>query len=256
MGRIHEVIQTNDGFTIDTEIYYPNINSEKIVILCHGMMSTSRYGKNKQFIKLISRLLENNYKVIAFNWRGHGESSGNSLDVSLDSFYYDLSAIVDTFVNNEEIYFIGHSFGALAINLFIYRRKYTNVQKIVLTSPPLNPIDSSLLNENTFLFDEITSALNNGSLEKVGYVKLKNNNWKISKKLIDDCKEYNYKDSISYLSGKTLIIQGNNDIFVDKTYNEEYSTIYDIDYKEYNASHSLCEVFDDVINDIIEYFAK
>ena len=60
--------------------------------------------------------------------------------------------------------------------------------------------------------------------------------------------------AMTYLSGRTLLLQGTNDKNVDRDYNKRYAEEYNLRYKEYNASHSLWEVIDEVSKEIIKYY--
>lgn len=137
--------------------------------------------------------------------------------------------------------------------MVISNRKYI-CKKIALIGPPLNPIYSSLLNTNEFCYQEIYDAMQDGSLNKNGYAYWESKDWKVSKKFLEQCYEYDYRRAISYLSNRTLLLQGKKDKNVDKNFNEMYAKEYNFKYKEYDASHSLWEVIDVVAEEIVNFF--
>jgi len=251
----HKNILTIDNFNLDVEIRVPESDYKKIIVMCHGLTSWKE-GRKNQLLKLADELCNNGFKVIQFDWRGHGKSSGIDLDVCPDSLYIDLKTIIDNLVKGEDYYLFGFSFGGFAVNQFLYKENNLDVKKIVLFGPALDPINSSLGNPKEFCYPEIHEAEISGSLEKDGYAFWKSKNWKVSKKFIDQCKSYNYKEAIKLLSNRTLILQGSNDKNVDKDYNERYAKEYNIEYKEYNASHSLFEEIDAAIVETINFYNR
>lgn len=252
---VYEKIKTIDNFELDVEIREPECYKNKIVIMCHGLTS-SKHGRHNQLLKIAETLYKDGYKVIQFDWRGHGKSSGRDLDVTLSSFQTDLSAVIDKYIKDEELYLFGFSFGGLAVNQYLYLKENISIKKVVLIGPPLDPINSSLLNANTFCQPEILNAQINGSLEINGFVELQAKKWKMSKLFIKDCYDYDYKSAIKYLSNRTLLLQGNLDRNVDKLYNKNFAKQYCFQYKEFQASHSLKEVIDQVSEDIKNFYNK
>lgn len=67
---------------------------------------------------------------------------------------------------------------------------------------------------------------------------------------------FDYKDAITCLSGRTLLLQGTNDKNVDRDFNKRYAEEYNLEYKEYDASHSLWEVIDEVAETIVDFYDK
>lgn len=253
MKIINEKVMTKDNFELDVKISLPDGDYKKIVVMCHGLTS-SKEGRREQLKNIAEKLCNDGYKVIQFDWRGHGESSGKDLDVNLTGFQTDLTTIIDTYVKDEEFYMFGFSFGGFAVNQWLYLTQNTSVKKVVLIGPPLNPIYSSLLNKNEFCYQEIYDAIQDGSLEKNGYAYWASKDWKVSKTFLEQCQKYDYRKAIAYLSNRTLLLQGKNDKNVDKNFNEMYANEYNFDYKEYDASHSLWEVIDEAAEEIVKFF--
>ena len=250
---VYERVKTDDGFELDVEIRNPGVEPKKTVVMCHGLTSTKQC-RRKQLFKLANRLWEDDYRVIQFDFRGHGDSSGSDIDVSLTSFHKDLTTIINKYCDNDDFFLFGFSNGGLAVSQYLYLNKNTSVKKVVLIAPPLNPIESSFLNPNTICYEDLHKAYVDGSLEKNGYVFWNKKNWTFSKQFLDECHSYNYKEAMKYLSGRSFILQGLNDKNVDYTYNEKYAKEYNMKYKSYEACHSLYEVIDDAIQDIIDFY--
>lgn len=245
-------LKTEDNFIIDAVAHYPNIEPKITIIMCHGCTSF-KDGRNLEMLKLAEKLCQNGFKVVRFDFRGHGKSSGEQIDVNLESFIKDLDCVIKNLDDDLPIYLFGFSFGGLAVANYIYRKKM-NVDKVVLWSPSLNPWEGSFNNKNCFCYQEIHDGIVDNSLEKNGYIVLKTKNFKVSKLFINQCKNFNYLETIKFLPRNTLILQAINDRNVDKEYNEKIAKEFNIKYKEVDASHSLKEKIDEAINDTVIYF--
>lgn len=247
-------VKTLDDFELDVKILTPEQEIKKTVIMSHGLTS-SMDGRRGQLLKIAETLCSNGYKVIQYDFRGHGKSSGVDLDVSPNSLFTDLKTIVDNFVDGD-YYLFGFSFGGFATCEYLYYTKNTSVKKVALIGPPLDPINSSLLNPKEFCQPEVQAAIDSGSLEKDGYAYWSSKDFKVSKKFLDECYDFDYKDAIACLSGRTLLLQGTNDKNVDRDYNKKYAEEYNLEYKEYDAPHSLWEVIDEVAETIVDFYDK
>ena len=100
------------------KIYYEISNSvsdkqNSIVVLCHGF-SSSMFSKTNCFLK--TYLEKFHIPTIAFDFFGHGKSSGKFEDLTISQCVYDIQSIL-SFLRNEKGYkkigIIGSSFGGL-----------------------------------------------------------------------------------------------------------------------------------------------
>ena len=255
MNIIKEKVKTADGFELDVQINEPTSMYKKLVIMSHGLTSYKE-GRRNQLTIIASALCNAGYKVIQYDFRGHGKSSGKDLDVSPTSLKTDLETIINQYAKNEEYYLFGFSFGGFATCEYLYYTNNSSVKKVVLIGPPLDPINSSLLNPKEFCCEPIVNAQESGSLDRDGYVFWETKNFRLSKQFLDECYKFNYREAIKTLSGRTLLLQGINDKNVDRDYNKKYAREFNLDYLEYNASHSLLEVIDEVAKVIVNYYNK
>lgn len=129
MKIINEKVITKDNFELDVKISLLDGDYKKIVVMCYGLTS-SKEGRREQLKNIAEKLCNDGYKVIQFDWRGHGESSGIDLDVNLTGFQADLTTIIDTYVKDEEFYMFGFSFGGFAVNQWLYITQNTSVKKV------------------------------------------------------------------------------------------------------------------------------
>ena len=253
MKIINEKVKTSDNFELDVEIRIPDGKIKKTVVMSHGLTSYKE-GRKNQLLQIANALCNDGFKVIQYDFRGHGKSSGTDLDVCPTSLKDDLDTIINNYIKDDGYYLFGFSFGGFATCEYLFYTNNKSVKKVVLIGPPLDPINSSLLNPKEFCQPEIQEAIDSGSLDKNGYAYWSSKNFRVSKRFLNECYEFDYKSAMKSLSGRTLLLQGKNDKNVDKDYNEKYSKEYDFKYIEFDASHSLWEKIDDAINEIIKYY--
>ena len=141
--------ETSDNVSIVGN-YWPS-DSDRAVILVHMMPATKESWT--PFADLLSR---NNFAILSFDLRGHGESviqEDKKLDFKLfmdddhKKSLLDIDAAVN-FVDKKEIFIIGASIGA---NLALwYQSLHPEIKKIVLLSPGINyrGIDSLKIAKN------------------------------------------------------------------------------------------------------------
>lgn len=97
--------------------FYETKKAKATVIFLHGIAEN-----HLRYSELINYLNKNNINVVAYDLRGHGKSGGKRGYVkSIDIFLEDLSEIVELTKRkyDTKIFLIGHSMGALIVNLFL-----------------------------------------------------------------------------------------------------------------------------------------
>ena len=98
------------------------------ILLMHGWESNTFRWRN-----LIPRLQEKNYNIIAMDAPGHGNTSGNLLNLPLYSSC--AQKVIDTY---NPLYVIGHSLGGMALlyNLDKYKADNKSIEKVVTLGSP------------------------------------------------------------------------------------------------------------------------
>jgi pimeloyl-ACP methyl ester carboxylesterase len=101
-----------------------------IVLLVHGWE-----GRGSQLSPFVRPLVDDGYRVIAFDAPGHGASDGNRS--SLPHFAYALRGVADATAAPHAI--IAHSLGCAAATLAL--REGLTANRLVFLAPPLEPVD-------------------------------------------------------------------------------------------------------------------
>ena len=101
-----------------------------LVLLVHGWE-----GRGSQLAAFVRPLVEDGYRVVAFDAPGHGASDGNRS--SLPHFAYALRGVVEATSTPHAI--IAHSLGCAAATLAL--REGLPANRLVFIAPPLEPVD-------------------------------------------------------------------------------------------------------------------
>ncbi|TWI85103.1 serine aminopeptidase S33 family [Lacibacter cauensis] len=106
--------------------YRWNHPQPKKALILHGFSSTV-----KKFDHFVMPLVKKGYEVIAFDAPAHGDSNGKTINV-----YQYRDTIKKVYERFGPIHsFIAHSFGGLALSLFMEEQPYQENKKLVLIAP-------------------------------------------------------------------------------------------------------------------------
>ena len=122
-------ITTKDG----TEIYYKDWGKGPVVTFSHGWPLSSDAWDGQMFF-----LVQNGFRVVAHDRRGHGRSSQVSLGNDMNGYADDLAAVIET-LDLKDAILVGHSTGGGEVVRYIERHGTKRVAKVVLIAavPPI-----------------------------------------------------------------------------------------------------------------------
>ena len=122
-------ITTKDG----TEIYYKDWGEGPVVTFSHGWPLSSDTWDGQMLF-----LVQNGFRVIAHDRRGHGRSSQASSGNDMNGYADDLAAVIET-LDLKDAMLVGHSTGGGEVARYIGRHGTKRVAKAVLIAavPPI-----------------------------------------------------------------------------------------------------------------------
>jgi non-heme chloroperoxidase len=122
-------ITTKDG----TEIYYKDWGSGPVVTFSHGWPLNADAWDGQMLF-----LVQNGYRCVALDRRGHGRSSQASAHNDMDGYADDLAAVIEALDLNDAT-LVGHSTGGGEVARYIGRHGTKRVKKAVLVAavPPI-----------------------------------------------------------------------------------------------------------------------
>ena len=122
-------ISTKDG----TEIYYKDWGKGPVVTFSHGWPLSSDAWDGQMLF-----LVQNGFRVVAHDRRGHGRSSQASSGNDMDGYADDLAAVIEA-LDLKDAVLVGHSTGGGEVVRYIGRHGKERVAKAVLIAavPPI-----------------------------------------------------------------------------------------------------------------------
>ena len=122
-------ITTKDG----TEIYYKDWGEGPVVTFSHGWPLSSDAWDGQMLF-----LVQNGFRVVAHDRRGHGRSSQASSGNDMNGYANDLAAVIET-LDLKDAMLVGHSTGGGEVVRYIGRHGTKRVAKAVLIAavPPI-----------------------------------------------------------------------------------------------------------------------
>jgi len=258
MRRKQYKIKTHDGFDLETVVFMPTKQNGKVIVMCHGLtgVKEGRVPEDTHLTELATKLCGNGFKVVQFDWRGHGQSSGKDLDVNCESFFNDLDAVIKHEKGDMELYLWGWSIGGFAIVQYLQKSKL-KVERVVLWSPVFEPSASFFYNKNSLAcYRSIVDSTKDGNLYKNKFALWTAKNFKISLDFLNQSREFDFLRAVACLPQKTLVILGDADVLVDKTYAETMVEEFGFDRTLLTAGHALIEDVEKAVDLSVEYFIK
>jgi non-heme chloroperoxidase len=122
-------ITTRDG----TEIYYKEWGKGPVVTFSHGWPLSSDAWDGQMLF-----LMQNGYRVVAHDRRGHGRSSQASSGNDMNGYADDLADLIEA-LDLRDATLVGHSTGGGEVTRYIARHGSKRVAKVVLIAavPPI-----------------------------------------------------------------------------------------------------------------------
>ena len=122
-------ITTKDG----TEIYYKGWGKGPVVTFSHGWPLSSDAWDGQMLF-----LVQNGFRTVAHDRRGHGRSSQASSGNDMDGYADDLASVIEK-LDLKDVMLVGHSTGGGEVTRYIGRHGTKRVAKAVLIAavPPI-----------------------------------------------------------------------------------------------------------------------
>lgn len=212
-----------DGLKLCGILTKPQKETEKCIILCHGITVTKDEGGI--FTKLAKKLADNDFIVFRFDFRAHGESEGKSIDLTVTGEKRDLEAAVKFLQSLGYKYFgiVVASFGGGAVSLFVGENKDL-IKSIVLWNP--------IIDYQSILQPKLPWPKRNfgekaiKKLEIKGYIKIGSRKFKVGKSLFSELRQLEPWKKMQNLKVPVLFIHGDKDSYVPYEDSVKYSKLF------------------------------
>jgi non-heme chloroperoxidase len=260
-----------------TRIFYKDWGSGKPVVLSHGWpLDADAWDSQMLF------LVQNGYRVVAHDRRGHGRSGQSSAGNEVDTYADDLAAVINA-LDLKEATLVGHSMGGGEVARYIGRHGTSRVAKAVLISAVVPLMLKTSGNPDGLpesAFDGIRSNLtNNRSIFyknlAMAFYGFNRPNAKIEQGTVDEfwreamagsilaqyqCVkqfEVDYTEDLKKINVPTLVLHGDDDQLVPVDISGKMSAkiIKNATLKIYpGGPHGMCTTAADKVNaDLLEF---
>ena len=203
------------------------------IIFLHGFAGNR--DENGLFSEAAGRFAASGFSSLRFDFCGHGESSGKSIELTINREIEDFRSAVG-FVRNKfnpgSIYALGFSLGAYVA----LRAPEPDINGFILWSPALKPCKDMYPRYSTNLIKKEIEA--NGCIDKSGM--------RIGPRIREDLRDCEIESRFKEINQPMLIIHGTKDERIScstsRAFYSSYSDHMDIKFRQIaNAGHSYKE---------------
>ncbi len=234
-------------------------NTLQTIVFLHGITGCrkGRTPADNYFQVLANKFAERGFKVVLFDYSGHGDSEGNDFDVTLSKTLGELEQVFNLEVADKtKVSFLAFSYGAAVLAKFLEKHQEVKPNKIVLYSPCLYPNEQCFLSEKSIFGKDVVAANESGEINKNGYAVVGAKGFKLGAKMVEECKGFK-PDFLSNFAKNTLVLSGKQDVILgDLKLTEDFCKEHSIKNIYLNASHSLYECIDDAFSLTIKFLKK
>jgi len=116
--------KTSDGLNLCGILSISKQKTDKCIILCHGIGNVDK-DEDGIFTQLTKKLTDAEFAIFRFDFRGHGESEGKQIEMTVTGELLDLEAAAEFLRNKRYKNFgiLGASFAGGAVSLFTNRNQ-------------------------------------------------------------------------------------------------------------------------------------
>ena len=247
---------TEDGVKITGVISTPEKEYEIKggIVLCHGI--TVDKDENGKFVDLTKKLCDVGFKVLRFDFRGHGESNISSEEMTITGEILDLEVSVQHMLDDfSRIGLLGCSFGAEPA--IYYTKKHPNIVKTLVLWNPVLDYEATFLRPELPWGKSIFNEENLKMLEKKGFIQIPGKDFKIGRKLVKEFSKYKPYLELQKISCPVLTIHGTKDTKVPYWISQKYGVPNNqSDFISVESNHGFGEYKEFVYDRTIEWFRK
>ena len=213
---------STDGLKLCGVFTYPSIKTNKCIILCHGI--TVDKDEGGIFTGLARKLASAGFAVFRFDFRGHGESEGNSVDITIKGETEDIEFAVKYLESKAFSKFglIAASFAGGAASFFIPKHK--DVVKALILWNSLIDYDSHI-NVTTPWGKKSWGKLAFDRAEKYGFSEIGRRKFKAGRNLMHKIQSLTPWQELLKVEIPILFIHGDKDTFVPYEDSVKYSKL-------------------------------
>ena len=118
-------VETRDG----QQLFYRDIGTGKPVVFVHGWTLSSAIWRDQ-----LGWLADHGLRAVAYDRRGHGQSTKPTSGYDYDTLSGDLAAVLDR-LDLSDVTLVGHSMGSGEVVRYLARHGTTRIARVLLVAP-------------------------------------------------------------------------------------------------------------------------
>lgn len=203
--------KTSDGLKLCGILSLPKQKTQKCIILCHGI--TVDKEEDGIYTGLARKLCDVDFAVFRFDFRGHGESGGENIKMTIAGETKDLEAAVMLLQEKGfwEFGIVGASFAGGAVSLFTSAHPKV-VRALVLWNAVIDYVEN--INPTLPWTIKYWGKPAFDRAEKFGFTEVGNRGFKAGKNLMEEVKILKPWEELRKIDVPTLFVHGNKDSYV------------------------------------------
>ena len=215
--------KTSDGLRLCGILSVPKQKTQKCIILCHGI--TVDKEEDGIFTELARKLSNAGFTVFRFDFRGHGESEGKSVDMTTTKEAEDIEFAVKFLQEKgyKNFGILGASFGGGAVSLFIGENPNA-AKALVLWNANIDYAD--ILKPTTRWHIKYWGKPAFDRAEKFGFTEIGSGKFKVGKNLMNELKTLEPWKGLMNISVPILFIHGDKDSYIPYSDSVKYSKLF------------------------------
>jgi uncharacterized protein len=209
-----------DDIRLSGVLHLPEKSERGSIILAHGINSDK--DESGSFVKVAEELSSKGFKVLRFDFRAQGESSGKSRDMTITGEFLDMVASIRYIRSLNPIQHVGilaASFGAgIAI---VFASVYQTVPSSLVLWNPVLDYEKTFLNPKLGWAKEYFNEIGYRNLNSRGFLMLED--FQIGTTLVDEMRAIKPYRLMQQISCPVLTLHGDKDSKVPFEISEKYA---------------------------------
>lgn len=214
--------KTSDGLRLCGILSTFIKSTNKCIIFCHGI--TVDKEEDGIFTNLAKKLAQVGFNVFRFDFRGHGESEGKSVDMTITGEVKDLMSAVLLLQRKgyKDFGILGASFAGGAVSLFC--SKHENLVKALVFWNALIDYDSKL-NPVTEWAKKYWGRPAFDRVKKFGFTEIGSSKFRVGKNLMNEMKRLKPWEAIQKTKIPMFFVHGTDDTYISVNDSIKYSAL-------------------------------
>lgn len=216
--------KTTDNLTLCGILSIPQKPTQKCIVLCHGLGGDVDKDEDGIFTNLAEELRSVGFAVFRFDFRGHGESEGEQIDMTITGEKKDLESAVNFLKKKgfKEFGLLGASFGGGAVSLYMGENPI-NIKAVVLWNALIDY--GSKMNPVTKWGKKYWGREAFERAEKFGFTEIGSSKYKAGRNLMNELKIMKPYQLLMKLEIPILFIHGDQDSYISYQDSVQYAKL-------------------------------